>query len=216
MTFQPSSSSGLSVRCTLFDVHSTQSYGWTSVVVCSCVGLSWLVQEYYELRNLYRSVTFLPDSATDTRRGSRAGSGPGHSSSLKMGLWPRQTTLGRIKSMLSDHYKDPWNQLDLLIILFILVHCLLSTTWAVEESAGLTSWSELRPTRTVTSWFELRPTRTEPRTRLVLAPTAILAWFRCLGLMKVHPKLGPMVTITLIMFGNIVQVIVLHSTPQRR
>ena len=175
------------------------------------------MQEYYELRNRYRSVTFLPDSATDTRRGSRGGSSRGGSRSLKTGLegaaarvWPWQTNPGRIEGMLSDHYKDPWNRLDLFIILLIFVHCLLSTTAALnpssyDESAGLTAW------------LELRPTRSEPRTRLVLAVTAIFAWFRCLGLMKVHPKLGPMVTITLLMFDNILQVCktVLHPTPQR-
>lgn len=159
------------------------------------VGLSWLLQEYYELRNRYNTMTFLPDRSLGTQRLlESSGSDSYHNGSIS---WPWQKNLiMRIKGVMIAHYNDPWNLLDLLIVILILWHCLLSTVWNDDwdASGGLDQWSELYPTRTVA------------RTRLVLGFTAIFAWFRCLGLMKVHPKLGPMVTITLIMLGNILEV----------
>jgi hypothetical protein len=115
----------------------------------------------------------------------------------KTRLWPWQTNnFARIKGVIFAHYNDPWNLLDLTIVVFIFWHCMLSTAWNKN-------WD---PSDGINAWLDLRPTRTEASTRPVLGMTAILGWFRCLGLMKVHPKLGPMVTITLIMFGNILQV----------
>eukprot|EP01043_Picozoa_sp_COSAG02_P003485 COSAG02_NODE_85_length_39411_cov_50.018493_12_plen_376_part_00 len=182
-------------------LHSESPHSLGTTGICfERAGISWLVQEYYELCNRYRSMTFLPDSAvSESRGGHRSDRGSSILLALgnNVGYWPWQTNrFARIKGVVIAHYNDPWNLLDLTIVVFIFWHCVLSTAWSDnwETSQGMNGW------------LDLRPTRTEASTRPVLGMTAILAWFRCLGLMKVHPKLGPMVTITLIMFGNILQV----------
>lgn len=183
------------------------SSGWDYVrdfpaeLIIWAYGVSWLVQEYYELRNRYRSTTFLPDSISSARREDGPRSNRGGSVLLlglesTAGVWPWQTVrFARLKGVIIAHYNDPWNLLDLTIVVFIFLHCLLSTIWSEN-------WD---PASGMDGWLDLRPTRTEAQTRPILGLTAILAWFRCLGLMKVHPKLGPMVTITLIMLTNILE-----------
>ena len=113
-----------------------------------------------------RSITFLPDQdqKLDT----------------KTKLWPWQTVQAqRLKGVLIAHYNDAWNFLDLTIIVLILDHLLLSTIWSndwlLREEQGVAFMERV---------VILYPTRTEPRTRIVLAFIAILAWFRFLGLMK--------------------------------
>ena len=99
--------------------------------------MSWLVQEYYELCNRYRSMTFLPDSPVSAHRELRDGRGSDRGSSLLLGLennigyWPWQTNrFARVKGVVIAHYNDPWNLLDLTIVVFIFWHCLLSTAWS--------------------------------------------------------------------------------------
>ena len=173
-----------------------------------------LLQEYHELRNRYRSMTFLADRRIQAHHIAQiriAEQAEGDGDSIDSGgdedgffggerrrLWPWQTNrAARIKGVLVAHYNDEWNLLDLTIVLLILWHFMLSTVWSENFSwEAANTWS---------GWMDLRPTRTDPRSRIILGLTAIFAWFRCLGLMKVHPKLGPMVTTFLSMISDIAQ-----------
>ena len=170
---------------------STSGWNWMQgqpgVLIIWAYGLAWLLQEFHELCNRYCSITFLPDQ--DQQRNENAK------------LWPWQTqSAKRLQSVLIAHYNDAWNFLDLTIIMLVLLHLLFSTIWSnawiAAEEQGLPFMERV---------VSLYPTRTEPLSRIVLAFIAILAWFRFLGLMKVHPKLGPLITISLNMFIDILQ-----------